>query len=125
MQRIMLKSKIHRASVTDANLDYEGSITIDKDLMDEAEILPYEQVNIYNVTNGNRFHTYAIEGKRGSGIVCINGAAAHLAKKGDVIIIATYTAMDEAAAKQHHPISVYVNEENKVKDVRHQIMAAV
>lgn len=123
MQRIMLKSKIHRATVTDANLDYEGSITIDKDLMDEAEILPYEQVNIYNVTNGNRFHTYAIEGKRGSGIVCINGAAAHLAKKGDVIIIATYTTLDEAAAKQHHPICVYVDEANKITEIKHGIAA--
>ena len=93
MQRLMLKSKIHKLTVTDANLDYEGSITIDEELMHEAEILPYEQVNIYNVTNGNRFHTYAIKGQKGSGIICINGAAAHLAKKGDVIIVASVSCI--------------------------------
>ena len=119
MQRIMLKSKIHRLTVTDANLEYEGSVTIDKALMEDADILPYEQVNIYNVTNGSRFHTYAIEGERGSGVVCINGAAAHLAKKGDIIIIATYTMLDNMAAIAHHrPICVYVDGLNMIKEVK-------
>lgn len=118
MQRTMLKSKIHRATVTDANLDYEGSITIDEELMKEANILPYEQVNIYNVTNGNRFYTYAIEGEKGSGVVCINGAAAHLAKKGDIIIIATYAILDNAAAMSHKYICVYVDKLNRIKEVK-------
>lgn len=119
MQRIMLKSKIHRLTITDANLEYEGSITIDKALMKEADILPYEQVNIYNVTNGSRFHTYAIEGETGSGIVCINGAAAHLAKKGDIIIIATYTSMDNmSAVSRHRPVCVYVDERNRIIEVK-------
>ncbi|HBO83525.1 MAG: aspartate 1-decarboxylase [Deltaproteobacteria bacterium GWC2_42_11] len=118
MQRLMLKSKIHKLTVTDANLDYEGSITIDEELMHEAEILPYEQVNIYNVTNGNRFHTYAIKGQKGSGIICINGAAAHLAKKGDVIIVATYAMLENMAAIAHKPICVHVDESNKIKDVK-------
>ncbi|MBI5681982.1 MAG: aspartate 1-decarboxylase [Deltaproteobacteria bacterium] len=119
MQRMMLKSKIHRLTVTDANLEYEGSVTIDKSLMEEADILPYEQVNIYNVTNGSRFHTYAIEGESGSGVVCINGAAAHLAKKGDVIIIATYNMLDNVAAiANHRPICVYVDERNHIKEVK-------
>jgi len=118
MQRIMLKSKIHRATVTDSNVDYEGSVTIDKSLMEEANILPYERVDIYNITNGNRFHTYAIEGEKGSGVVCINGAAAHLAKKGDIIIIATYAMLNNAAAMSHKPVCVYVDGSNRIKEVK-------
>ena len=95
MQRIMLKSKIHRATVTDANIEYEGSITLDEGLMEAAGILPFEQVHIYNITNGARFQTYAIKGERGSGEVCINGAAAHLAKKGHMVIIASYASMEK------------------------------
>ena len=94
MQRTMLKSKLHRARVTDANIDYEGSIEIDEDLMDKADILPYEQVHIYNINNGNRLITYTIPGKRGSGIISINGAAARLAQVNDRITIAAYGMMD-------------------------------
>jgi aspartate 1-decarboxylase len=85
MHRRMMKSKIHRATVTDSNLHYEGSITIDEKLMEMADIIPYEQVDIYNVTSGERFHTYAIKGEKDSGVICINGAAAHKAKKGDIM----------------------------------------
>ncbi|NLT23353.1 MAG: aspartate 1-decarboxylase, partial [Syntrophorhabdus sp.] len=95
MRRTMMKSKIHRATVTDSNLDYEGSITIDSQLLDKANIIPYEQVDIYNVTSGERFSTYAIRGDKDSGVICINGAAAHKAKKGDIIIIATYASFEE------------------------------
>jgi aspartate 1-decarboxylase len=117
MQRIMLKSKIHRATVTDANIDYEGSITLDEDLMEAANLLPFEQVHIYNITNGERFQTYVIKGDRGKGDVCVNGAAAHLAKKEHIIIIASYAGMDEKVAPAHQPVLVYVDAENKIKDI--------
>jgi aspartate 1-decarboxylase len=117
MQRIMLKSKIHRATVTDANLDYEGSISVDEGLMESAGILPYEQVDIYNITNGERFRTYTITGERGSGEICINGAAAHRAKRGDIIIIASYAVLNEEAARRHTPVLVFVDSENRGKEV--------
>src|SRR5690606_17957158 len=91
MQRTLLKSKIHRVTVREADLEYEGSITIDRDLMDAADMNEYEQVHIFNVTNGHRFVTYVIEGGRGSGDICVNGAAAHLAKKGDILIVASFS----------------------------------
>jgi aspartate 1-decarboxylase len=112
--RIMLKSKIHRAHVTDANIDYEGSITIDRKLMAEADILPYEQVHVLNVNNGVRFSTYAIEGKEGSGEICLNGAAARLAVKGDIVIILTYCDVSEEAAHNHQPRVVHVDAKNAV-----------
>ena len=112
--RIMLKSKIHRARVTDANIDYEGSITIDKKLMAEADILPYEQVQVLNINNGARFSTYAIEGQEGSGEICLNGAAARLAVKGDLVIILTYTNLTEEEAINYTPKIVHVNERNEV-----------
>ncbi len=118
MQRIMLKAKIHRARVTDANLDYEGSITIDEELMEAADILPYEQVHIYNVTNGNRFETYALKGTRGSGVICINGAAAHKATAGDLIIIASYGMLNEEEYAHHRPKLVYVDEANRIIQVK-------
>lgn len=117
MQRMMLKSKIHRATVTGADVDYEGSIAIDETLMETAGILPFEQVHIYNITNGNRFETYTIKAEPGSGVISINGAAAHLAGSGDIIIIASYSALDEEAAREHAPVLVYVNEENAIKNV--------
>lgn len=117
MQRIMLKSKIHRATVTDANVDYEGSIMLDQELMEAAGILPYEQVHIYNITNGARFQTYAIKGERGNGDVCINGAAAHLARKDHIIIIASYAGMEETPAMNHQPVLVYVDAKNKIKNI--------
>jgi aspartate 1-decarboxylase len=110
----MLKSKIHRARVTDCNIDYEGSITIDKTLMDSADILPYEQVQILNVNNGARFSTYAIEGKENDGDICLNGAAARLVAKGDIVIILTYADMEEEEARRYHPRLVYVDAQNKI-----------
>jgi aspartate 1-decarboxylase len=112
--RIMLKSKIHRATVTDGNIDYEGSITIDTRLMEEADILPYEQVQVLNINNGARFSTYAIEGKPGSGDICLNGAAARLAVKGDLVIILTYTDMADEAARHYRPKIVHVDEKNSI-----------
>ncbi len=117
MQRFMLKSKIHRATVTDADLHYEGSITIDGNLMKAANIVPYEKVAIYNVSNGERFTTYAIKGKRNSGVICLNGAAARKASRDDIIIIATYVMADDAEAKNWAPTCVLVDEKNKIKKV--------
>jgi aspartate 1-decarboxylase len=110
----MLKSKIHRARVTDANIDYEGSISIDMKLMAEADILPYEQVHVLNINNGARFTTYAIEGAAGSGEICLNGAAARLAVKGDIVIILTYTQVPEEQTKNYRPKIVHVNEKNAI-----------
>jgi aspartate 1-decarboxylase len=114
----MQKAKIHRARVTDANLDYEGSVTIDEALMEAADIIPFEQVHIYNVTNGSRFETYAIKGERNSGVICINGAAAHKARKDDVIIIASYGLLDEDESILHHPKLVYVDKENRIIEIK-------
>ena len=116
MERRMMKSKIHRAIVTESNLDYEGSITIDARLMETANILPYEQVDIYNVTSGKRFSTYAIKGEKNSGVICINGAAAHKAKKGDMVIIVTYANFSENELESFKPVKVYVDSQNKIKD---------
>ncbi|HNT69488.1 MAG TPA: aspartate 1-decarboxylase [Syntrophorhabdaceae bacterium] len=121
MQRTMMKSKIHRATVTDSKLHYEGSITIDGLLMEKSNILPYEQVDIYNVTTGDRFTTYAIKGEKGSGTICINGAAAHKAKKGDMIIIASYGCYDEKELSAFKPHKVYVDEHNRITRVSNQI----
>jgi aspartate 1-decarboxylase len=112
--RNMLKSKIHRATVTDANIDYEGSITIDRKLMAEADILPYEQVHVLNINNGARFSTYAIQGEEGSGEICLNGAAARLAAKGDLVIILTYCDVSEEEACDYKPRLVYVDARNAV-----------
>ena len=117
MQRFMLKSKLHRAKVTDADLHYEGSISIDEGLLEAADILPYEKVAIYNVSNGERFTTYAIIGERGSGVICLNGAAARKASRGDIIIIATYVQVDEGEAKAWKPKCVLLDEQNKIKKI--------
>ncbi len=114
MQRRMLRGKIHRARVTDANLNYQGSITIDADLMEEADILEFEEVDVWNVTNGNRFSTYALPGERGSGVVCINGAAAHKASPGDLVIVACFAWVDEDEAHSMQPRIVQVDKENKL-----------
>lgn len=108
----MLKSKIHRATVTDANLNYEGSITIDRNLMKAADILPYEQVHVVNVNNGSRLVTYAIEGE--SGEICLNGAAARLVHKGDTVIILSYTNVEDAKLQDFHPTLVYVDAKNQI-----------
>ena len=117
MERIMLRAKIHRATVTDANLEYEGSITIDRDLMDAADLYEFEQVHIYNCTNGNRFSTYAIAGPRGSGVICLNGAAARQVSRGDIVIIACYSNLQEEEARSHQPKLVYVNADNRIQKV--------
>ncbi|MEA2108440.1 MAG: aspartate 1-decarboxylase [Pseudomonadota bacterium] len=113
MLRTMFKSKIHRATVTDANLGYEGSITIDKTLIDAADILPYELVHIYNLTNGERFSTYVIEGEADGGEICINGAAAHKARKGDMVIIASYVQVDNREIAELKPIVILVDSKNQ------------
>ena len=112
--RVMLKSKIHRASVTQSNVDYEGSITIDKRLLEAADILPYEQVEVLNINNAARFSTYAIEGEEDSGVICLNGAAARLADKGDTVIILTYHYVPDEEALHASPRLVYVNKENQI-----------
>ena len=113
MLRTMLKCKIHRATVTEANLHYEGSITIDRQLMDAAGLIEYEQVHIYDIDNGNRFSTYAIAGEPGSGVICLNGAAARMVSKGDLVIIACYAAYDEGELADFHPKLVYVDGGNR------------
>jgi len=114
--RTMLKSKIHRATVTEANLEYEGSITIDADLLLAADILPYEQVDLYDCTNGSRLHTYAIPGEPGSGEICVNGAAAHLVKPHDVVIIATYVQVEDGEARDWHAKRVFVDPRNCIRE---------
>lgn len=114
MLRTMFKAKIHRATVTDADLNYEGSITIDEDLLDASGILPYEKVDIYNITNGARFSTYTIAGKRGSGEICLNGAAARMVQKGDLIIIVSYGIYSEDELKNYKPVVVHVDKNNRI-----------
>ncbi|HEY9766338.1 MAG TPA: aspartate 1-decarboxylase [Chroococcales cyanobacterium] len=114
----MLKGKIHRATVTEARLDYEGSVTIDPVLMKAADVLPFEKVHVLDVTNGNRLETYAIQGHSGSGEICINGAAAHLVQKGDVVILLSYQELDETDARTLNPKLVYVDARNRIVEVR-------
>lgn len=111
----MLKSKIHRAVVTEADLNYVGSITIDKNIMDAANIVANEKVTIVNNNNGARFETYAIEGQAGSGIICLNGAAARQAVRGDIVIILTYTILSDEECQSHQPTLVFVDENNGIK----------
>lgn len=115
MERILLKSKIHRATVTDADLHYEGSITIDRDLMDAADLVEYEKVAILDVNNGARFETYVIEGPRGKGDICLNGAAARLVQKGDLVIIVSYCNLKQEDVAKHKPTVVFVDEKNRIK----------
>jgi len=114
MRRTLFKSKIHRATVTHADLDYEGSVTIDQDLMEAAGFCEYEQVHVWNITRGTRLQTYAITGQRGSGVICINGAAAHLNKPGDLVILATFAELEEAEIRAHRPRVVLVDRHNRV-----------
>lgn len=115
MNRTLLKSKIHRATVTDADLDYEGSISIDPVLARAADFVPFERVEIYNITNGERFATYFIEGREGSGEMTLNGAAAHKAGRDDLVIICSYAEYTEVEARGHKPNLVYVDECNKIR----------
>jgi aspartate 1-decarboxylase len=116
MRRNLFKSKIHRATVTHADLEYEGSVTIDEDLMDAAGIWEHEAVHVWNVTRGTRLQTYALKGRPGSGIVCINGAAAHLNEPGDRVILATFAEMDDSEARSFEPKVVLVDEHNRIVD---------
>jgi aspartate 1-decarboxylase len=118
MYRKMLKSKIHRARVTHADLEYEGSITVSPQLLNAANILPHEAVSVWNVTAGTRFETYAIEGVSGSEDICVNGAAAHLVTPGDVIIIASFVQLEDEVCRTFTPRVVFVDEHNRVKEMR-------
>jgi len=119
MQRTMCKGKIHRATVTQANLNYIGSITIDQDLLEAADIYPYEKVQVVNITNGARLETYAIAGARGSGVICLNGAAARLTAEGDIVIIISYGEYNEQEIRSLTPQIVFVDEENHITEVKH------
>ncbi len=122
MQRFMLKSKIHRAKITDANLHYEGSLSLDLCLIEAANLLPFEKIEVYNVSNGARFSTYVIPAPRYSGEVRLNGAAARLGAPGDLIIIASYTLYGEEELKEYKPILVYVDENNQIKEVKREMI---
>jgi len=114
--RKLLRGKIHRATVTEANLNYEGSITIDKSLMEAMDLIEFEAVHVWDVDNGERFETYALEGPAGSGIVCVNGAAARKVAPGDLVIIGAFTWLDEESARRHQPKIVMVDERNRIKE---------
>lgn len=121
MQRIMLKAKLHRVRVTHSELHYEGSCAIDCDLLEAADIKEYQQIEIYNVTNGERFSTYAIRAQRGSGVVSVNGAAAHKANPGDILIVASYAMYSELELQKYHPQLIYVDESNHIIAQRDRI----
>jgi aspartate 1-decarboxylase len=121
MQRIMLKSKLHRVSVTHSELEYEGSCAIDVSLLEVSNIKEYEQISIYNITNGQRFTTYAIQAEKNSGIISINGAAAHKADPGDKLIIATFANYNEIELEKYQPLLVYVDHQNKITITKNSI----
>jgi aspartate 1-decarboxylase len=123
MKRFMLKSKIHRATVTQADVHYQGSLTLDTHLLHAADIVPYEEVHVWNVTRGTRFRTYAMTGEIGSGVVCANGAAALLVSPGDLIIIATFTMLDDAELEYFKPKLVFVDAANRITEVKTQELA--
>jgi len=125
MNRTMLRAKIHRIAVTQCEVAYEGSLTLDPDLMERADMVPYEKVDIYDVDNANRFATYLIEGERGSGECCVNGAAAHLVNVGDLLILAAYTTVQEVDVADHRPKVVLVGAGNRVKTVKEHEAAGV
>jgi len=118
MRRIMCKSKIHRATVTQAELHYEGSLTVDSDLLDAADIIPYERVQVCNINNGERFETYIISGKRRTGTICLNGAAARLGSVGDELIIITYATYTEEELKNYKPTVIILDKNNKIVDIK-------
>jgi len=121
MKRRMFLGKIHRAVVTDADLDYEGSVTIDERLLQAAGMLNHEEVHVWNLTRGSRFTSYAIAGERDSGVICVNGAAAHLTRPGDLVIIAAFAEMDDEEARRHEPRVVRVDERNRLVEVSPEI----
>lgn len=121
MRRKMMHSKIHRARITEADLHYEGSITIDKRLMEAADILPYESVHVWNVTQGTRIETYVLPGPTDSGVICINGAAAHRNNPDDIVILCTYCELEAEEAKDHEGICVRVNDDNEIIEIKEEI----
>lgn len=123
MLREMLRAKVHRATVTETNVEYEGSLTLDAGLMKAAGMIPYERIDVYNADGGARFSTYLIAGAAGSGVVCLNGAAARLARPGDRIIIASYASLGPEELASHRPTVVLVDAANRVREVRHEIRA--
>ena len=125
MNRTMLRSKIHRIRVTGCDVEYEGSLTLDPQLMEAAGMLPYERIEVYDIDNANRFATYLIEGQRGSGDCCVNGAAAHLVAEGHKLILACYTTIRDELAPAHRPTVVLVGAHNRIKDVKDNEQAAV
>lgn len=125
MDRTMLRAKIHRVAVTEREPAYEGSLTLDVELMEQADMVPFERVEIYDVDNANRFATYLIEGRRGSGECCVNGAAAHLVARGDRLIIVSYTTLAERDVRAHRPRIVLVGEGNRIREVKHEERAGV
>ncbi|MBX9679497.1 MAG: aspartate 1-decarboxylase [Gemmataceae bacterium] len=118
MRRIMLKSKIHRATITQADVHYEGSLTLDRNLLDASDIIPFEEVHVWNVTRGTRFRTYAMEGDRDSGVCCANGAAALLVEPGDLVIIASFTSVEDAELANFAPRLVFVDATNRIKSIK-------
>ena len=123
MLREMLRAKVHRATVTETEVNYEGSLTLDGTLMKAAGMIPYERIDVYNADSGTRFSTYLIEGEPGSGVVCVNGAAAHLARPGERIIVAAYAAFSPEEIAAHRPTVVLVDSANRVKEIRREIVA--
>jgi aspartate 1-decarboxylase len=121
MQRTLLKSKLHRVTATHADLHYEGSCAIDQDLLEAADIQEYEQIDIWNINNGERFTTYAISAERGSGVISVNGSAARKAAPGDLLIIASFASYDEKEAAAHRPELVYVDSQNRIVNTKHKI----
>lgn len=120
MFRHLFRSKIHRATITQAELNYVGSLTVDEDLMNAADFIPYEKVSVVNITNGERLETYVIPGPRGSGVICLNGAAARKGSPGDLIIIMTYAMMSDQEARTHRPTVVHVDRNNQIVDITHE-----
>jgi len=125
LNRTLLRAKLHRLRVTQRDLEYEGSLTLDRELMQAADMVPYERIEVYDVDNGNRFATYLIEGEPGSGACCVNGAAAHLVGIGDRLIIASFLTLPDAAVADHQPTVVLVGEGNRVREVKRSEAAGV
>ena len=125
MNRTMLRAKIHRIAVTGCDVEYEGSLTLDPELMQRADMVPYEKVDVYDVDNGNRFATYLIEGRSGSGECCVNGAAARLVAVGDKLILASYTSVADRDVADHRPTVILVGERNRIKTIKEREAAGV
>lgn len=125
MKREVLRAKVHRITVTERNVEYEGSLTLDVDLMKACDMVPYERIDVYDCDNGSRFSTYLIEGPAGSGACCVNGAAAHLVELGDKLILCAYAAVDESEVRGHRPKVVLVTDRNEIREIKDQEQAAV